>query len=283
MLLDLDSIAASLINAAPDAMFVVDVQGVILLANDQAEQLFLYRRDELVGRSIDMLVPDTLRASHASHRSAYDAAPRRRAMGAIEVAGRRRDGTEVWVDISLSPIEFAGRRLVISIARDVTERRRLHDQLRYLGSHDALTGLYNRGYFDEELARLQRGRVFPIAMVVVDLDGLKQINDAAGHVAGDAMLKQAAGVLRAAFRAEDVVARIGGDEFAVVLPNAAEDELKTAIERTRRCALAGGIAFSIGGAIARTGDEVERAVQLADRAMYVDKAARRGARAPISS
>ena len=86
-------------------------------------------------------------------------------------------------------------------------------------THDGLTGLYNRGYFGDTMARLERGRQFPVSIVVADVDGLKKTNDRAGHLAGDSLLKRVAEVMTAAFRADDIIARIGGDEFAVLLPN----------------------------------------------------------------
>lgn len=275
MPLDSASLSAGLIDAAPDAMFVVDVNGEILLANVQAGRLFGYRHDELLGQSIDMLLPDALRAGHVHQRKSYGEAPVRRTMGEFDMPARRNDGSEVWISVSLSPLEVSGRRLVIAIARDVTERRQMQERLRYLGSHDALTELYNRAYFDEELARIERGRMFPISLVVVDLDGLKQVNDSEGHGAGDQMIRRAAGVLRAAYRAEDVIARLGGDEFGVVLPGVVDADLRKAVARTRRGAVEAGVELSIGGASAYAGGGVQRAFQQADRAMYADKAERR--------
>ena len=275
MAFDLDSLAIGLINAAPDAVFVVDAAGQILLVNDEAERLFGYSRDELLGQAIEVLVPDTLRGGHTAHRHGYGQAPARRGMGTLDVPARRRDGSELWISVSLSPLEAAGQQLVIAIARDVTERRSMQERLRYLGSHDTLTQLYNRGYFDEEIARLARGRVFPVSVLVIDLDGLKQINDRDGHAAGDRLLQDAAAVLRAAFRAEDVVARLGGDEFGVLLPGVVEADHQRAITRLRDGALAAGVELSIGGAIAHAGDDLAPALQRADMAMYADKIARR--------
>ena len=273
--LDLGSIAVAVVNAAPDAVFVLDDGGLILVVNDEAERMFGYRRDELIGQSIECLVPDDVRSHHAGHRRSFAAAPSRRSMGKVEVPARRKDGGELWIAVALSPLEIDGRKLVVSSARDVSERREMQERLRYLGSHDALTALYNRAYFDEEIARLERGRVVPVSLIMADLDGLKQVNDGLGHAAGDELLKRAASVLRSAFRGEDVVARLGGDEFSVVLPGMGVDDLDLAIARIREAASAADIALSIGFATAFESKSIVRTLQLADQAMYADKSARR--------
>jgi PAS domain S-box-containing protein len=257
--LDLNAVAAALLDAAPDAILVVD-DGEIVFANDEVERLFGYRREELVGQSIETLIPDELRSQHVAQRRAYGAAPTRRRMGQLEVQARRNDGGEVWVAVSLSPLEVGGRRLVIVIARDVTEHRQLQERLRYLGSHDSLTGLYNRCYFDDELARLERGRMTPISLIVIDLDQLKVVNDDDGHAAGDRLLRQ----------------------LADVLPGVGELDRNHAIERTRRAAIANGVELSIGGATATEPRGVQRALQEADLAMYADKIERRAGGPPRS-
>jgi len=111
---------------------------------------------------------------------------------------------------------------------DITERKTMEEQLKYLSLHDPLTGLYNRAYFEEEMRRLGSGRFSPVGIIICDVDGLKLINDSVGHDKGDALLIAAANVIGKAFRTNDMVARIGGDEFAILIPNGNI----TAVEKT---------------------------------------------------
>lgn len=158
-----------------------------------------------------------------------------------------------------------------------------YEDLKFLGTHDVLTGLFNRAYFDTELDRLTKGRRFPVGLVMADLDGLKAVNDSLGHAAGDRLLRKAARVFTAAFRADDVAARIGGDEFGVILPEVGEEAAATVLGRVREAEAAMPadglpLALSLGMAAARSGSEVQEALRKADERMYADKAARKSAR-----
>jgi len=160
------------------------------------------------------------------------------------------------------------------------------DILTYASTHDALTGLYNRAYFDSELERLARGRQLPITVVVADIDGLKRCNDSIGHAAGDALIKATARVLTESFRAEDIIARIGGDEFAVLLPGVDLEQVKMALERVRSAEADTAasadcefpLSISLGHAISETPLGLHEAFKQADRQMYVEKAARYNAK-----
>ena len=137
-----------------------------------------------------------------------------------------------WLRLSVPPgYEDSWERIHISIV-DISDRKEAEEKLRFMSFHDALTGLYNRAYFEEEMARLDGGRQYPVSIIACDLDGLKQINDQLGHDAGDRAIKAAAKILGLhTFRKEDVVARIGGDEFIVVLPSVDLDLNSSIFER----------------------------------------------------
>ena len=108
---------------------------------------------------------------------------------------------------------------IVTTFRDISERKDSEEKMRFLSFHDTLTGLYNRAWFDEELRRLDRNQLFPLSLIMADLNGLKLVNDTYGHAVGDRFLQQSADILRQACRGEDIVARWGGDEFVVLLPN----------------------------------------------------------------
>jgi PAS domain S-box-containing protein len=122
-----------LLEAVPDAIVVVDDRGRMVLVNAQTELLFGYRRDELLGQPVELLVPERFRGAHVAHRATYAAAPHVRPMGrGLGLSGRRRDGREVPVEISLSPLRAGSGLLVVASVRDVSDRRRTEAQLRKL-------------------------------------------------------------------------------------------------------------------------------------------------------
>ena len=163
------------------------------------------------------------------------------------------------------------------------ELTKVGDELRYLSTHDILTGLYNRTFFEEELKRLSSGRRFPIGVFSADVDGLKLVNDSLGHEAGDRLLRLVAGALSGAFRSDDVVARIGGDEFVVLLPGADAQVVDESIKRVRSrlqevnaTVTEFEVGISIGAATAQTAEEVLTALKSSDERMYRDKFIRKG-------
>lgn len=198
--------------------------------------------------------------------------------GLYQTQLRCKDGAKRWVEYSQQILDD---NLVLTIVRDISDRKRLERRLRLLADTDSLTGIYNRRRFEEEVERQVRSsRRFgdPITLVLIDLDGMKAINDQYGHPTGDNVLRKVAHTLQEAVRQTDAVGRIGGDEFAVLLTRAKPGGAERVVEDFRRrlritsARLGVTIHASVGIATAR-GAAAEYATLLrsADHAMYADK------------
>lgn len=137
------------------------------------------------------------------------------------------------VEVHSTLIRLKTKRFFFSIVHDISERKKTEEQLRYVTFHDALTGLYARSYFEEEIRRLDTRRSGSIGLIVCDLDGLKLVNDTLGHESGDQMLISAANIFKGCFRDSDIVARVGGDEFVVIMENVTNVHMEDACERLK--------------------------------------------------
>jgi diguanylate cyclase (GGDEF)-like protein/PAS domain S-box-containing protein len=264
-----------------EGIIVEDEQGRITFSNPAAARLLGYSPEELIGTNWTTYCP-------SDQQPILDAANERRARGYLsdryEIELISKDGKRVPVLVSRSAILEGDRRVgTMAVFTDITERKRTEEKLRYMSVHDSLTGLYNRGYFEEEMARLERGRQYPISVVMVDIDDLKVINDTHGHEAGDESLRRSSEVLRKIFRADDVIARIGGDEFAVLLPKADANVVQSAVERLRReiefhNTQHGGnpLSLSLGSATIHPGESLTAALRTADKQMYQEKLGKGG-------
>jgi diguanylate cyclase (GGDEF)-like protein len=173
------------------------------------------------------------------------------------------------------------RRNLDQAKQEIAQRRDAEERLRFQSTHDGMTGIYNRNFFETELARLEQSREFPISIIIADIDGLKYVNDTLGHAMGDEKLRLTANLLRSSFRAGDILARIGGDEFAALLPttDSAAEELiavriraRLAEHNSRRPDLP--VHLSLGGATTEK-CSLTQTFTLADQRMYLDKAARK--------
>jgi diguanylate cyclase (GGDEF)-like protein/PAS domain S-box-containing protein len=171
-----------------------------------------------------------------------------------------------------------GVTAVICISKNITERKRIEDELRRLSTHDTMTQLYNRHFFHEELKRIQISRLYPVSIVSVDVNGLKIINDKQGHDAGDEVIIKTARLLKETFRNEDIIARLGGDEFVVLLPGTNESMALEIITRLRSNIDQKPdelFSLSIGSATGEMGCSLSYLMYRADEQMYVEKAAHR--------
>ena len=209
-----------ILSAAPDGVLWVDQRGKILLANPAMEVLSGYTPAELVEQNVDIFLPEHLRARHAESMRSHFKAPHPRSMGMMDLKLMRRDGQMLPVDIALGHWDDEGEPFAIAYIRDLTERKQFEDSLKHQATHDELTGLPNRWLFrlqlDQALARAARSGQH-VAVLFIDLDFFKAINDSFGHSVGDELLVQAGGRMRNVLREQDTLARMGGDEFAVLL------------------------------------------------------------------
>ena len=209
-----------LLEAALDAMLVVNQSGEIVLANLQAAKQFGYGSDELSGRQVSEIIPQGFaeRLIADGTRSAADALAQQIGTG-IELSARRKDGSEFPIEIMLSPLKSDEGILVMAAIRDITVHNRNEAKLLELARLDLLTGLPNRAVFVTAVqkaiawARIGGPR---FAVFYLDLDHFKDVNDTLGHPVGDALLQEIAKRLERNVRETDTVARFGGDEFAVL-------------------------------------------------------------------
>lgn len=210
-----------LIDYAPDGILVIDPEGRIFLANHSLCRMTGYALDDLLGQPIEMLLPPAMRAHHGGKVSQFFSQPHARAMGEVrKLEIWRKDGTPLAVDIALGHGHRRGQPCAMAFIRDVSEMRNLQAQMDFQATHDTLTGLYNRWMFGEQLEqaiRQSQRTGLMLAVLLIDLDDFKAVNDGHGHAAGDEVLKEVARRLRAVLRGGDSLARLGGDEFTVLL------------------------------------------------------------------
>ncbi len=170
-----------------------------------------------------------------------------------------------------------GRKSVLSVATDVTERKKLEKKLTRLSFHDELTGLYNRRFYETEIMRLNTKRNYPLTLLMGDVNGLKIINDSFGHLVGDNLLKTTANILKQICRDDDIISRLGGDEFLIILPNTTLTEADKLAERIKHELQTHkiesiGISISFGYAsLTAENDSVEKVFIAAENAMYQNK------------
>ncbi len=227
----------SILDNAAEGMLTFDEQGRIESFNAAAQRLFGYRYDEVIGSPIDTLVP-LGEGAQPAHEQLRALSMRGELGEEMEIFGRRKNGTVFPMSLNLSELELDGTRLFTAIVDDISERKMMIENLRRLAEHDSLTGLFNRFYFMEELERVvsraQRGHRERCALLYVDLDNFKYVNDTLGHIAGDRLLVEIATLLKERTRKSDLLARCGGDEFNILLYDVAEQGAVSVAEAYRK-------------------------------------------------
>ena len=222
---------AALVATSEDAIFAEALDGTVTDWNAGAEQLYGYAAAEIVGRPMTCLVPAERSVELADIRLRLDRGER---VIPLETVRLRKDGEGFDVSVSTSPVLDADGHLIgaATTTRDISGRMRAEAKLRYQALHDALTGLPNRVLLNdrvEQAIRVADRETLPFALLVLDLDRFKDVNDSLGHQAGDRLLQLIGPRLRSVLRDEDTLARLGGDEFGVLLPGANEDGARAAV------------------------------------------------------
>lgn len=272
----------ALYENAPDIYTSIDAEGVILSINQVGAAMLGYEPEELIGQSATLLIHPEDQARVLQHvgERLQNPVPDE----GIEYRKLRKDGSVLWVHqrASLDPAAEDNPRLLV-ICRDITDRRELEERLAYQATHDELTGLINRREFERRLRLLARREHHADQLHVLcylDLDNFKVVNDSCGHLAGDELLRRVSALLSAQVRSRDMLARVGGDEFALLLENASQEEAQALAERMRETvekfrfqwhARQFSIGVSIGMVPFHSGVAFEALLSHADSACYTAK------------
>lgn len=218
-----------------DGVISTDRKGNVLLMNRLAEKLTGWSSEEAAGKPFDIIFPVRIEDSEVK---------RKNPVLKVLLTGERSEmkkpgiltskyGREIPIEDSAAPVKDVHGETtgVVVVFRDCTEKMERQREIEFLSYHDQLTGVFNRRFFDEELKRLDVPRNLPLSLVMIDVNGLKLFNDVFGHKAGDMLLKRVAVVLQREMRGDDIIARIGGDEFVILLPRTDSESVWPMMER----------------------------------------------------
>lgn len=276
----------AIIHNAMDGIITINENGEIQGFNPAAEQVFGYSQQEVIGKNLKMLMPEPVRSEHDGYLARYRETGKAKILGVCgrEVTAIRKNGEQFPMELSASEMVLAGQRYYVGIVRDITERKRAEEKIAHLAHYDLLTDLPNRALFQDSLLHalaLSKRKAYRTAVLFLDLDGFKKVNDTLGHDAGDQLLQEVSQRLKDTIRGSDTVARVGGDEFIFVLNEIGSDEnaafaatkIIVALSRPfelkgQHCQVGGSIGISI---YPDASEDSEVLIKQADDAMYLAK------------
>ena len=265
-----------LFNESTEGIVLLNNKGIFLKVNNHFLEIFGYERDEVLGKNIDDLITPSERREEGIYytEEVMDGNDIKE-----ESVRETKSGKKIHVSIHAFPIKLEeGQIGIYGIYNDITERKEEEKKRRYISFHDQLTDLYNRRYFENEMERLDVSRKIPISIIIADIDGLKKVNDTYGHQKGDDYIKRAADIIADVTRKEDILARIGGDEFAALLPETSKMATKKIIDRIKEKLTSNNhkneipLSISIGYSVKEDrNEELEEILKQADAMMYNKK------------
>jgi diguanylate cyclase (GGDEF)-like protein/PAS domain S-box-containing protein len=276
----------AIIHNAMDGIITISEVGNILGFNPAAEQIFGYAQQDVLGKNLNMLMPEPFRSEHDGYLNHYKQTGEAKILGVCgrEVVAVRKSGEQFPMELSASEMVLGGQRYFVGIVRDITERKQAEQKIAHLAHYDYLTDLPNRAFFLDCLNHsisLAKRNNYKAAVLFLDLDGFKQVNDTLGHEGGDLLLREVSKRLRGFIRDSDTVARVGGDEFIFVLNSLGSDE--NAAWTANKIIAALSEPFDIKGQQCRVGgsigismfpddaEDCETLIKQADDAMYLAK------------
>ncbi|GAH99975.1 unnamed protein product, partial [marine sediment metagenome] len=216
----------NIVECIEDGVLILSPENRIVDLNPAAEKMFNTTVKDITGKNASELLPNAnideiLNKIHLISRKE------------IQI---KRKGTTYYYDLSVSDIIDFQNNLIgkAIVARNITDRVRSEEEIKYLGFHDNLTGLYNKAYFEKEIKRLNTPRQLPLSIVIGDVNGIKMINDVFGHKVGDSILCAFAKIFKDYLGKENIITRWGGDEFAIILPRTSIKNAEVIINRIRR-------------------------------------------------
>jgi len=261
--------AHSLMEAIPDTVFVISQDGVFLDCIGDLDHLF-FKRERFIGKNITDVMPQSI------------AAKGRELIDQVFLTGENQKIEYEWTTARIT--EYHELRIVkwfddkaIAIARNITETHNYIKEIEEISYHDHITGLHNRRYFDQASKELNQSENYPISVIFADLNGLKMVNDSFGHEYGDYMLKRFAEILADSGKKGELISRVGGDEFAIILRRTERGETDRYIRRLKeKCSreTINGIELSVSFGyhmIEESGMPIQKAVKLAEDEMYQNK------------
>ncbi|MDF2626733.1 MAG: gmr [Symbiobacteriaceae bacterium] len=280
LLRESEQLYRALFEYSPDGVFTLDFEGNVITMNPACTQISGYQPHELIGQSLEQL----LMPEHQAHAVAILHTVMQGEAQNFESAIHHRDGRVLYLHATLVPLVLEGTVVgVYGVVRDITERKHAEERLAHMAFHDPLTGLANRTLFIGRLDQLVTENVSnqpSFAILYLDLDDFKIVNDSLGHRTGDLLLVEAARRLKSCVSAGDTVARLGGDEFTVILEGTQDtDDAIAATHRilrelTRPYDIDGHkmvVTPSVGVVMGNQGDDAKELLRYADIAMYKAK------------